>query len=64
MEEVNKEKVKSNVTGVMVEPKKMIGGVTNKDGKVISAKVKLENIGRPRNTSEIILMIVTNNTDS
>ena len=48
MEEVNKEKVKSNVTGIMVEPKKMIGGVTNKDGKVISAKVKLENIRRLR----------------
>ena len=48
LEEVNKEKVKSNVTGIMVEPKKMIGGVTNKDGKVISAKVKLENIRRLR----------------
>ena len=32
----------------VVEPKKMIGGVTNKDGKVISAKVKLENIRRLR----------------
>ena len=40
LEEVNKEKVKSKVTGIMVEPKKMLGGVTNKDGKVVSAKVK------------------------
>ena len=47
----------------MVEPKKMIGSVTNKDGKVISAKVKLENIKRPRSAGEIILMIFTNETD-
>ena len=39
MEEVNKEKVKSKVTGIMVEPKKMLGGVIKKDGKVVSAKV-------------------------
>ena len=40
LEEVNKEKVKSKVTGIMVEPKKMLGGVIKKDGKVVSAKVK------------------------
>jgi len=52
LEEVNKEKVKSNVTGIMVEPKKMIGGVTNKDGKVISAKAtQIQWIGRVNTTA-------------
>jgi len=52
LEEVNKEKVKSKVTGIMVEPKKMLGGVTNKDGKVVSAKAThIQWIGKVNTTA-------------
>jgi len=52
LEEVNKEKVKSKVTGIMVEPKKMLGGVIKKDGKVVSAKAtQIQWIGKVNTTA-------------
>ena len=59
LQEVNKEKVKSNVTGIMVEPKKMIGGVTNKDGKVVSAKVQK----KTDKTCSVSVIVITGAAD-